>query len=210
MMPPNCCLCDRGIDSGDVCELVCFQRTPEQQAWHAEADSRSFSDHPPDCEWFCEDHVRTARSYRKLDCAKAVEAIRREESWTVMQMDLFDRETASSASQSGTGFESGLVAFWKEILATVHAEGSRSPMTYYLRIGKEAPGYTVERWTDGFLRLQQYLETSVDPNAVIHRIANAQAEQFRHGTRSQADRWLTDFCQQLPDLKGPSNQHADS
>lgn len=78
-MPPNCCLCGKGLDTGHDCELVCFRRTEEQEAWHAEADSRLIADHPPDCEWFCEDHVGVARAFIDLDLKQAIEAIRARE-----------------------------------------------------------------------------------------------------------------------------------
>ena len=76
MMPPNCCLCDKGLETGDECELVCFRRTAEQESWRAESDSRLFPDHPPDCEWFCKDHVEVARAFIDLDLKQALEAIR--------------------------------------------------------------------------------------------------------------------------------------
>ena len=77
MMPPNCCLCDKGLETGDECELICFHKTPEQEAWHAEAESRLIPDHPPNCEWFCEDHVETARSLVSLDLDQALAKIRK-------------------------------------------------------------------------------------------------------------------------------------
>lgn len=75
MMPPNCCLCDKGLETGDECELICFQKTPEQEAWHAEAETRLIPDHPPNCAWFCADHVEAARSLVDLDLARALAAI---------------------------------------------------------------------------------------------------------------------------------------
>ena len=35
MMPPNCCLCNKGLATGDEYELICFHKTPEQEAWYA-------------------------------------------------------------------------------------------------------------------------------------------------------------------------------
>ncbi len=75
MMPPNCCHCDKGLETRDECELVCFRRTPEQQAWYAEAESRLIPDHPLNCEWFCEDHLEAARSLVELDLDQALARI---------------------------------------------------------------------------------------------------------------------------------------
>jgi hypothetical protein len=71
-MPPNCCLCDKGLVTGDECELVCFRKTPDQEVWYTDAESRLLPDHPPNCEWFCEDHFEAAWSLVSLDQDQAV------------------------------------------------------------------------------------------------------------------------------------------
>ena len=80
MMPPNCCLCNKWLATGDVCELVCFHKTPEQESWYAEAESRLIPDHPPNCEWFCEDHLAAARSLVELYLDQALAKIRKNSS----------------------------------------------------------------------------------------------------------------------------------
>lgn len=80
MMPPNCCLCNKGLATGADCELVCFHKTPEQESWYAEAESRLIPDHPPNCEWFCEDHLEAARSLVELDLDQALAKIRKNSS----------------------------------------------------------------------------------------------------------------------------------
>ena len=72
MMPPNCCLCDKGLVTGYECELVCFHKTPDQEVWYTDAESRLLPDHPPNCEWFCEDHFEAAWSLVSLDQDQAV------------------------------------------------------------------------------------------------------------------------------------------
>ena len=71
MMPPNCCLCDKGLATDDECELICFHKTPEQEAWYAEVEARLISGHPPNCEWFCEDHADAARRLIDLNLDRA-------------------------------------------------------------------------------------------------------------------------------------------
>ena len=74
MMPPNCCLCDKGLETGDECELICFHKRPEQESRYAEAETRLIPDHPPNREWFCAGHVEAARS--RLDLDRALGALR--------------------------------------------------------------------------------------------------------------------------------------
>lgn len=75
MMPPNCCLCGKGLATGDECELICFHKTLEQEAWYAEAEARLIPDHPPNCAWFCEDHAKAARSLVDLDLDRALATV---------------------------------------------------------------------------------------------------------------------------------------
>ncbi|MCH2212550.1 MAG: hypothetical protein MK110_14695 [Fuerstiella sp.] len=76
MMPPNCCLCDKGLETGAECKLLCFHKTPEQENWYAEADSRLIPDHPPNCAWFCNDHIDAAEALVDLDLDQALEILR--------------------------------------------------------------------------------------------------------------------------------------
>lgn len=75
MMPPNRCLCDKELQTGDECELICFHKTPEQEAWYAEAEARLIPDHPPNCAWFCKDHLEAARPPVPFDLDQALETI---------------------------------------------------------------------------------------------------------------------------------------
>lgn len=197
MMPPNCCLCDNGLQTGHECELICFHRTPEQEVWHAEANSRPLPEHPPDCDWFCEDHVHTARAFIALDLDQAVEVIRNRETWRLMQIDLFDRDTPPMLEKQGVGLESGLFEFWSGVLATVNVEGSRFPMDYQLRVGAQVPNYYINRHEDDFLRLKQHIEAEPEPAAAVRRLANTQARILRSGGVSDADEWLAELYRHL-------------
>lgn len=77
MMPPKCRLCDRGHETGDDCELICFARTASDQEWHDWAASpAAIPDHPPDCGWFCDAHVETARPLVHCDLTSALDHVR--------------------------------------------------------------------------------------------------------------------------------------
>ena len=79
MVPLNCCFWEKGLDTGDGGELICFRRTPEQSAWYAEAEARLIPGHPPDCAWFCADHIEVVRPLVDLDLGQALATIRAQE-----------------------------------------------------------------------------------------------------------------------------------
>ena len=210
MMPPDCCLCHKGIATGHQCELICFRRTAEQEAWHVAAQSRLVPDHPPDCEWFCEDHVDTARALIALNRDQAIAAVRTRETWMLMQIDLFDRDTPPMPEKQGMGLECGLYEFWFGVLATVNVEGSRFPVDYQLRVCGQAPGYSVRRHADDFIRLKRHIETQREQAATVRRIAMVQARDLRHAGVSGADQWLDGLYRHLADRGELSSWLADA
>jgi len=210
MMPPNCCLCDNGLETGHECELIGFHRTPEQEVWHAEVDLRPLPDHPPDCDWFCEDHVDTARSFIALDRDQALEAIRSRETWMVMQIDLFDRDTPPMLDKQGVGLECGLFEFWSGVLGTVDVDGNRFPMDYRLSVGGQATEYSIQRHDDNLVRLKQAIESDKEPADVVRRLANAQARSLRSGNVSGAHQWLADLYRHLTETGDPESFLANA
>ena len=185
MMPPNCCLCDNGIETGHQCELVCFSKTERDRQWHAMAASeKDFTGHPPDCDWFCDIHVETAKTLSHNDLPTALHQLRQNELWQLIYIDLFDRDTPPSVQSSGIGFESGFENFWDQILATAEADGNHAD-------------YSVPRDCSELTLIKQSVPNEEKAAQTVRRLAVGQAARMRKGGLADVKKYLTDHCKQL-------------
>lgn len=204
MMPPNCCLCDKGHETGDACELICFYRTESDQEWHVQAASpRGFTGHPPDCDWFCESHAETARSLMHCDRSSALLHIRTEESWDLVYIDLFDRDTPPLVQKSGVGFESGFLEFWDQMLATIEVSGTRYPSDFRLSFAGDFPDYSLDRGGCELMAVKQFLSGRNDALKLEQQIAKAQASEMRPHGHPGVTQWLTILCGQMAEQVEP-------
>ena len=198
MMPPNCCLCDNGIKTGHQCELVCFSKTESDRQWHAmAATATGFTGHPPDCDWFCDIHTEAAKSFIHFDLATALRHLKESESWRLIYIDLFDRDTPPSVQRSGVGFESGFEEFWDQILATTEADGRRYPSDYRLSFPSNHTDYSLPRKCMELALIKQNLPDDEKASQVIKLLSAEQAAQMRKGGLAEVEKYLTEHCRQL-------------
>ena len=198
MMPPNCCLCDNGIETGHQCELVYFSQTESDQQWHAlAATGKGFTGHPPDCDWFCDIHAGSAKSSSHRDLTSALRHLRENESWQLIYIDLFDRDTPPSVQGRGVGFESGFEKFWDRILATTEEDGRRYPSDYRLSFHGSHPDYSLPRDCPELTLTKQNIPDDEKASQAIKLLAAGQAAQMRKGGLAEVKKHLTDYCKQL-------------
>jgi len=209
MRPPDCCLCDRGLATNDDCEWVCFQQTESDKQWHADAASpEGLTGHPPDCDWFCEDHAETARSMSHHDRSTALERIKTQECWQVIYIDLFDRDTPPMVNRRGVGLESGFAYYWDHLLAAVRVDGGTYPSDYRLGFADDGADLDLERTGDEVMTIKRYVTDRPDEAKLIRKIAFGHAFAMRAGGRDAASQWLDQLCNQIqedgePDLLRP-------
>lgn len=205
MMPPDCCLCEKGRETGDDCELICFERTESDQEWHVRAASdQGFVGHPPECEWFCHGHVATARSLVQQNLALALAHLRKHERWMLIYIDLFDRDTPPLVQKSGVGFESGFLEFWDQMLATIEVNGTRYPSDFRLSFAGELPDYSLERGGCELMAVKTFLSGRNDALAIEQQIAKAQASEMRTQGHPGVVRYLTTLCGQFTEQAAPA------
>ncbi len=198
MMPPNCCLCDNGIETGHQCELIYFSKTESDQQWHAMAATETgFTGHPPDCDWFCAIHTETAKSFIHVDLATALRHLRENESWQLIYIDLFDRDTPPSVQRSGVGFESGFEEFWDRILATTEADGRRYPSDYRLSFQSNHTDYSLPRECMELTLIKQNIPDGEKASQAIKLLSAGQAAQMRKGGITEVKKYLAGHCRQL-------------
>ena len=198
MMPPNCCLCDNGLETGHQCELVYFSKTESDRQWYAMAASdKGVTGHPPDCDWFCDLHAETAKSLSSDDLTTALQHLRENESWQLIYIDLFDRDTPPSVQCSGLGFESGFARFWDQILATTEADGRRYPSDYRLSFQSNQGDYSLPRECPELTLIKRHIPSEEKAAQTITRLAIGQAAQMRRGDLLDVEKHLTDHCKQL-------------
>lgn len=198
MMPPNCCLCDKGIETRDKCELICFSKTESDRQWHAMAASGlGIAGHPPDCDWFCDMHASAVKTLHHCERSKALLHIQQNEAWHLVYIDLFDRETPPSVQKSGVGFESGFAEFWDQILATTEADGRRYPSDYRLSFHSSHADYSLPRDCPELTIIKKHIQTGGECLKMIRRLAVGQAEQVRKQGLSGAANCLAHLCNQL-------------
>ena len=145
------------METGDPCELIAFKRTAEDEDWHRavqkDADNTSLNlrdnapplptSHPPEADWFCADHASTARAHQSHTRSDAMSVIRTREIWHLIYIDLFDRDTPPSASESGYGFELGLRTYIDHATSTVNEGGGTYPSVYRISLGTPTPNFAV-------------------------------------------------------------------
>lgn len=69
--------------------------------------------------------------------------IRTKEIWHLIYIDLFDRDTPPSASESGYGFELGLRTYIDHATSTINESGGTYPSEYRISFGNPAPNFVV-------------------------------------------------------------------
>ena len=76
MRPANCYLCEKGLDTGDNCELVIFTKSPQdiiESSRKSNPDIYPVSNHPDNMEWFClEKHYKLAKQFVHLTYKEAI------------------------------------------------------------------------------------------------------------------------------------------
>lgn len=198
MMPPNCCLCDKGIKTGDQCRLICFSKTESDRQWHAMALSEDgFTGHPPNCDWFCDTHAETARAFSHCELSAALRYLRENECWQLIYIDLFDRDTPPIIQRSGVGFESGFQEFWDRILATTETDGRRYPSDYRLSFQHNHPDYLLPRVCPELTLIKQSMSDDKKVSRAIRLLAAGQAARMRNGGLAEVNKHLTDHCKHI-------------
>jgi hypothetical protein len=129
--------------------------------------------------------------------------IRTHESWHLIYVDFFDRETPPMVQKSGVGFESGLLRFWDQMLATIEVSGVRYPSDYHLSFGCDLPDYSLDRGELELLTIKQFLSDQDDASKVERQIAKAQASVMRTNGNPAAAQWLTTLCEQIAEQSDP-------
>ena len=207
MMPPNCCLCPKGIETDDVCELITFRKTDDDhQSDNEHSVSEKLPDHPTEMEWFCEDHQATAQAY--IDCTKidAINQIRKNEQWHLIQLDLFDRDTPPSCPVSGIGFESGFSTYIEHAVTTINEVGECYPDQYRISFGDPLPDFAVngegvfeiDRRHPTLLSIKVMLAGQDSRKRKLCQLAQGFANAMRQNSSPQKRKFLTklaDSCQ---------------
>jgi len=77
MRPPNCYLCERGLDTEDECELISFTKIPENVIKSVRGSIYPVPTHPDSTEWFCkEEHFNLAKQFKHLTYEEAVNQLK--------------------------------------------------------------------------------------------------------------------------------------
>ena len=200
MMPPDCFLCDKGLATGNNCELICFAKTESDHQWHTLAQSEAgLTGHPPECGWFCEQHLETVKSLTHLTISSALQHIRERESWHLIYIDLFDRETPPIIQRTGVGYESGFCEFWDHILPTTETDGRRYPSDYRLGFQCGIPDYSLPRSCPDLTLIKQNLPTAEEETATgtIKQLSISQAAALRTNGLPGAEECLRQYCDRL-------------
>ncbi|MBD3350154.1 MAG: hypothetical protein GF364_01555 [Candidatus Lokiarchaeota archaeon] len=77
MRPPICAICDKRFAPNEG-GLVYFKKRESDKKWYKRAKEEYIIGHPPNAEWFCEDHYVKAKEYENLPLHEALEKLRRE------------------------------------------------------------------------------------------------------------------------------------
>ncbi|MGC6549575.1 MAG: hypothetical protein ACON5D_09495 [Rubripirellula sp.] len=194
MMPPNCCLCSRGVESGDPCELIRFARSSADHQWYVERESgRSETDHPPDMDWFCSEHEATAFAHQHLTRKEAIESITNRERWFLIDLDLFDRGTPPAVRESGVGFESAFSTYFDHAVSTINDDGDPLWTQYRISLGGDVADmavngegvFEIQRTGKLMLEIKKRLASKVDGVGFSDLISKRFAlETRKHGVGS--------------------------
>lgn len=79
MRPPECSICGKNLANGDKCELLSFAVIPQEvidQTQRSNTSGMTLPDHPDHQEWFCLEHVDTAKQFTHLTCSEALTQLR--------------------------------------------------------------------------------------------------------------------------------------
>jgi len=77
MKPPNCYLCERGLDTKDECDLVYFTEIPSNVINSISEYVDQIPTHPDNSEWFClEKHFDLAKQFMHLKYEEAIECLK--------------------------------------------------------------------------------------------------------------------------------------
>ena len=68
MKPPNCAICGKDCGNG---KIIYFKLRLSDQKWHEKMKKINGVGHPPEAEWFCEDHCDIASELSDLTINEA-------------------------------------------------------------------------------------------------------------------------------------------
>ncbi|MHA1277427.1 MAG: hypothetical protein ACTSQI_20325 [Candidatus Helarchaeota archaeon] len=77
MRPPICAICGKRFDPSKG-KLIYFMRRPSDEEWHKTMKEKHLVGHPPEAEWFCENHYKRALELQHLTIDKAFEILEQE------------------------------------------------------------------------------------------------------------------------------------
>lgn len=184
MMPPNCCLCERGLDTNDNCELVAFAKRPEDIQWYRAIEASGETGHPPNVDWFCASHVAGAREIAHLTIDEALAQLRGEAAWSLELLDLFDHSPGMPID-SGRGLEQGLAKLWHHVLSVTDETGRRSGTDYrvcWQHAGNPEEVCIPRRPNEGLARLRQWFQDEDTRRRLVNVLGRAHAGLVRQRT----------------------------
>ena len=73
MRPPICAICGKR----EKCKLIYFKETKEDKEWYRRAQKEGFVGHPPNAEWFCDEHYPDAAKLAHLTLKEAMAILER-------------------------------------------------------------------------------------------------------------------------------------
>ena len=77
MKPPNCYLCERGLDTKDECDLIYFTKIHSNVINSETECIDTVPTHPDNAEWFCiEEHFALAKQFKHLTYEEAISQIK--------------------------------------------------------------------------------------------------------------------------------------
>lgn len=74
MLPPYCCICQRECGSE---RLVTFRETEAGRVFARRVEEEGITGHPPDAQWFCDEHYELVKDLTDLTFPEALQAMRR-------------------------------------------------------------------------------------------------------------------------------------
>ncbi|MHA2503721.1 MAG: hypothetical protein ACXAE3_12720 [Candidatus Kariarchaeaceae archaeon] len=77
MRPPECAICDTEFDPFEGGDTVYFRETESDKKQNQRMERQGLTGHPPNCDWFCNAHLKQAQDLQHLHLAEALVQMRR-------------------------------------------------------------------------------------------------------------------------------------